>query len=389
MDTEHITVGILSPSPETREQLRIVLGSTKLRSSVVEVEQYCIGSEDPSFQRIVEANPQVIIIDMHAAEAGLLTLQVLHDALPGTWLFVVSESNDAPLIIKTMQAGAREFLLMPLTAAALTEALARYYGERAKIGRIKETGKIYCVTSAKGGAGTTSVAVNLAVAIASARGTKSALLDLGTPVGDVAEYLNLKPRFSIADALNSAAHLDPVLLESYISRSSGVSVMPGYREFHPDPFVPETLGRIFRVFNESYTHTFVDLACSQDYGQMQIAAEYSTSILVVLTPELPALWRTDRLIRLFEKTGGIDRLLLIVNRSSKNREISIREIEKTLGRRVFWSLPNNYPAAIHAVNSGKPLVSFNHSSLASSYFELGQALTGVPLKQKRRTLFGS
>jgi pilus assembly protein CpaE len=388
MSPQQIIIGIISPSAAARENIRNQLKATGSRCSLLEIEEYCIDPQDRPTSRLTEVDAQIVIVDMQMQEAGFSTLRLLHDVLPEAWLFVTASANDPQLIIKTMQAGAREFFPMPVTVEALTQALARFSNEQSRSGRRKESGKIYCITSAKGGAGTTSVAINLAVATASAPSAKTALLDLGTPVGDVAEYLNLKSKFSIADALGSSSRLDPVLLESYMSHSNGISVLPGYREFHPGLLVSDALARIFRVFSETYTHTFVDMACSQDNGQLQVAAEFSTAVLVVLTPELPALWRTDRLIRLFERTGGSDKLLLIVNRGSKNRDIAEKEIEKTLGRTIYWNLPNNYPAAIQAVNSGKPLVSFNHSSLATSFFELGQMLTGISLKAKRRTLFG-
>jgi Flp pilus assembly CpaE family ATPase len=111
-------------------------------------------------------------------------------------------------------------------------------------------------------------------------------------------------------------------------------------------------------------------------------------VVLVFTPELPALWRTQRLIGLFERLGAADKLRLVVNRSAKNHEIGDKEIEKTLGHSIYWRLPNNYPAAIQAINSGKPIVSVNHSNLAASYLQLAETLTGVPLRRKRRGLFG-
>lgn len=388
MSDSKVAVGIVSPSPETREQLRNQLQAAQFACLPVEVDQYCAEPNDYPTRRLVEARPKIIIIDMQIQETALSALRVLHDTLPEAWLFVSSASDDPKLIIETMRAGAREFLPKPVPPSSMAQALARYSAEQQKISRSVLNGKIYCITSAKGGAGTTSVAVNLAVATASARNSKVALIDLGSPVGDIAEYLNLKHKFSVADVITSSTRLDPVLLESYMSNTHGVAVLPGHKEFHPGLQLQDTLARLFQVLAETYTHTFIDMACSQNQEQLKAAAEFSSAILVVLTPELPALWRTERLIRLFEKIGGSDKLCLVINRGSKRREISAKEIEKALGHSLFWSLPNNYPAAIQAVNSGKPLVSINHSGLASSYFELGQALTGLPLTKKRHGLFG-
>ncbi len=103
---------------------------------------------------------------------------------------------------------------------------------------------------------------------------------------------------------------------------------------------------------------------------------------------MPALWRTDRLISLFDKTGSSSKIRLVVNRASKKREISVNEIEKALGHSIFYSLPNNYPAAIESVNSGKPLLASNNSKLAVSYLELGQTLTNLKLIRKKRGFLG-
>jgi Flp pilus assembly CpaE family ATPase len=90
-----------------------------------------------------------------------------------------------------------------------------------------KSGALYCVTSAKGGAGATSVTLNLATALSELPETRVAVLDLNSPVGDAAAYLNLSPRFTASDAMEAAGRLDGVLLESYMSRSNGLAVLPG------------------------------------------------------------------------------------------------------------------------------------------------------------------
>jgi pilus assembly protein CpaE len=388
VNPERTVVGILSPAAETREFLHGQLQAANFAFTQVEGDQYCMEKADRTARRFLEAQPQIILVDMQDPQAALQALRVLHEVLPKTWLFVTSASDDSKLVIETMRAGAREFLPKPVPVSILAQALERYAAERQKAGENRPHGKIYCITAAKGGAGTTSVAVNLAVSLATARSAKVALLDLGSPVGDAAEYLNLKSGFSVSDALASAQRLDPVLLETYMSHTHGVAVLPGLREFRPGLLRPDALARMLGVAAEAYTHTFIDISCSQNPEELEVVTDLSTAVVIVMTPELPALWRTGRLIRLFEKTGGGEKLRLVLNRNSKRHELNSKEIEKTLGRPIYWRLPNNYPAAIGAVNSGKPLVAVNHSSLASAYFGLAQKLAGIPLRQTRRGLFG-
>jgi Flp pilus assembly CpaE family ATPase len=112
----------------------------------------------------------------------------------------------------------------------------------------------------------------------------------------------------------------------------------------------------------------------------------ASAIAVVLTPELPALWRTQRLVRFLEQCGGGDKLRLVINRSRKTDEITDGEIQKTLNHTVFWKLANNYSASIKAINSRTPLVSNNHTVLASSYRSMAYRLTGITPPKKRRKI---
>jgi pilus assembly protein CpaE len=380
-------VGILSPSSEMREFLRSQFYAANIANVNAEGEKYIRDRSDQTARKFAEVRPQIILVDIQDPDEALQSLQILHDLLPETWLFVSSSSNDSQLIIDTMRAGAREFLPHPVTLQSLSQALARYFEEQQKLEKSKPNGKVYCVTAAKGGTGTTSVTINLATSVASSNAAKVALIDLGSPMGDAAEYLNLKAKFTVSDAVAASTRLDPVLLESFMTHSNQVAVLPGIREFPPRSLHMDEIARILRVASETYTHTFVDVLCPHDQEQLESISEISAAVIVVLTPELPALWRTDRLIQLFQKYNKHERLRLVINRNSKRNEISIKEIEKSLGHSIYWSLPNNYPAAIRAVNSGKPLVSVNHSPLASSYIELAEMLTGVPLRRKRSGLF--
>ena len=379
-------VGIISTSKETRALFNAQLLAARFDCFTVEVDRYPTNPDESQAKQLLELKPVIVIVEMQNRETTLATLALIHGALPETWLFVSAPENDPQLIIETMHAGAREFLPRPSTPEKLAQALERYSTVRQKATAAVK-GKVFCLTSAKGGAGTTSVAVNLAAATAGYAGEKVALVDLGVPVGDVAEYLNLKSRYTIADAINSTTRLDAVLLESFMSTKYGVAVLPGSREFHAGLFSYDILSKMFQVMAETYTHTFLDMSCVHDEEQLRAATEFCDTILVILTPELPALWRTDRLIRLFDKNGARNKLRLVINRADKKHEIGTKEIEKALEYSIFHGLPNDYPEAIAAVNSGKPLVLSRKSKLAESYLKLGSALTGLQPAQKKRGFF--
>lgn len=384
MSPSDVRVGILSPSAETREVLRAQLSVPGMATVEVEVDQYCAASGDRPTRRFVETRPDIVIVDMQDPPATLQALQVLHAALPETWLFVCSGASDPQLIIDSMRAGAREYLLKPIPPRSLSQAVGRFVTDRQRHQQKQDAGKIYCVTAVKGGAGATSLAINIAASVAAIPDNRVAIVDLNAPMGDTAAYLNLSPRFTLTDALGSASRLDTVLLESYISRAERLAVLPGPKDFWAETqSSPTSLGSVFDVVIRKYTHVLVDLPSSLEKEHLRLVTDIASAVVVVLTAELPALWRAQRFLTFLATSGNAEKVQLVLNRSQRSDEVSDREIEKTLGHPIYWKLPNNYSASIEAVNSGKPLVAAGDSDLAGSYRQLAHQLTGIPLEKRR------
>lgn len=386
MTTQKLTVGVLSPSAEVRESLSAHVEATQLASIKVVVDEFCAVEDDYATQRFIEAHPDIIFVDIQDQRAGIKSLFTLHGVLPDSWLFACGAPNDPQLIIETMQAGAREFMAKPINARSIALAFGRYVDEKERARTATKTrGKIYAVTSAKGGAGATSVAVNLAMTAAATTKTRAAILDLNSPVGDAASYLNLKPQFSLSDALASTARLDSVLLETFMTKVGNVALLPGPKQLKVSNTSAASLAKLLRVVSGTYNYVFLDLPSSLEQELLQIATDASEAILVVMTPELPAIWRTHRLLSILAGFGCADRLRLILNRDNSRDEITEKEITRALNYPVYFRLPNNYSAAIQSINKGKPIVDVNHSSLATAYRQLTQAITGVAgNKQQRR-----
>jgi pilus assembly protein CpaE len=400
MNLTEVTLGVLATSPEERDLLQSLARVLGLRRLVAEVDEYCAAPGDRATLELVEARPELVIVDMQDPRAGLKALEILHVALPETWILAISAVNDPGLIIEAMRAGAREFLVKPIQPEGLSEALRRYLAEKERVQKKNKSGELYCVTSAKGGAGATSVTLNLATALSELPETRVAVLDLNSPVGDAAAYLNLTPRFTASDAMEAATRLDGVLLESYMSRFNGLAVLPGPKDFRPDlpPGVADPmtgtagLVRLLEVVACTYTHTVIDLTPSLDKELLRLVLDMATRVLVVLTPELPALWRTQRLFGFLQGACDAEKLRVVLNRSQRSDEITDREIEKTLRHPVYSQLPNDYSTCIAAINSGRPLVTANHSELARNYKDLARRLSGIGPPEKRggfRRLFSS
>jgi pilus assembly protein CpaE len=382
-----VKVGIIARDARTTDRLKQDLRTTGLATSVFETHGDVLTSRE-ELDRLKQAAPEVVLIEAVESSTAVQTVSVLNNSLPDPWLLVISKDTDPQLIIEAVRAGAREFLAHPVSAESLAQSFDRYFTERRKQKHSTE-GRLYCVTSAKGGAGATTVAINLATAQAVIPSSRVALIDLMSPLGDVAAYLNLKPEYSFSDALAAGSRLDPVLLETYMTHTSKIAVLPGPGEFRPEEVVDvPAVAKTLEVAREAYTHTVVDLPSSCDEDLLRMCSQMSDGFLIVLTPEVPALWRTHRLLLFLGRICAPEILKVVLNRSHKRDRITPKDIEKTLGHPVFWSLPNDYVTTIESINSGQPLVSFNSTGLARSYVELVQKLGGIDDEPSKKGLLG-
>jgi pilus assembly protein CpaE len=389
-EEKRIKVGIVGSSTDILEVLGTQVSATRLAFVCAEMDQYCKDRKNQSFQTFVEMQPEIVIVDMGGdPNAAIQTLHALRVVLPTACFFVSSNTKDPQMVIDSMQAGAREFLATPFSPRTLSLAFERYVTDKRRLQETKDAGKLYSVTAAKDGCGATCIAINVAISLALNPELRVALVDLHSPVGDITAYLDLKPEYNVSDALKSASRLDASLLESYMTQYEGVDVLAGVNDFTPGQMEDiEELPQVLEVITHSYTHTVIDFSCMVNGKDSQFLIEQSDECLLVLTPDLPALWRADRLLRFLGNFLNSEQPRLVINRSSDTVQIGNEEIEKALNRSVFWELPNNYRAAIAAINSGKPLVSMGSSNLAKNYGELACQLSGLPTSEEPGKLFG-
>jgi pilus assembly protein CpaE len=382
-----VKVGIIAQDVKTLDRLKQDLRTTGQATSVFEGSGDVLTSRQ-ELERLKQTVPEIVLVQATEPSTAVQTVNLLNRSLSDPWLLVVSKDTDAQFIIETVRAGAREFLADPVSAKELAQSFDRYFTERRKQSHAPQ-GKLYCVTSAKGGAGATTVAINLATAQAGIPSSRVALIDLMNPLGDVAAYLNLKPEYSFSDVLGAGARLDPVLLETYMTHAGKIAVLPGPGEYRPAEAVDvQAVAKTLDLAREAYTHTVVDLPSSCDEDLLRMCSQMSDGFLIVLTPEIHALWRTHRLLLFLGHICAPEILKVVLNRSHKRDRITSNHIENTLGHPVVCSLPNDYGTAIESVNAGKPLVSFNSTRLARSYVKLAHRLAGVSAEPLKSGLLG-
>jgi pilus assembly protein CpaE len=388
-----ISVATIALLKERANELREKIAKTGMAIVATEVSDFCNATTDWSTRQLVDSDPEIIVIDIGETDAALNTLQVVNTALPNARLLVISSITDPQLIIELMRAGVREFLPSPLTQDSLTQAFNRYIAEKVRTHRHTQTrakrGKVYCIMSAKHGSGATTVAVNLAGIIASRSGLRTALIDLDRPLGDAAAYLNVKPNFTVTDALAAGPRLDSVLLESYMQGSHGFHILPGFSEHTADAsLASDKLSHLMEVAQTTFDHTIVDLPTNLEEEQIKVITRHAAVSLVVLTPELPSIWRTERLLTYLTGLHAGENIRIVLNRSSRSDEIADADIERLLRMSLYCKLPNEYVACIKAINSGMLLDISNTRQIGKALTALATDIAGLPGIEQRRGLLG-
>jgi len=384
-----ITVGIITTQKTAAEALRAQITQTGMATVVAQVSEDSAAKNWSS--RVTDAEPQLLIVDIGDFATPLPSLQQLHTAAPNSRLLVISSNTEPQLMIELMRVGVREFLPSPVSEKALIQAFERYNSDRALTTQVKRVkrGKIYCIASAKHGSGATTVAINLAGTIADRSKRRTALIDLDRPLGDVAAYLNVKPSFTVSDALAAGQRLDSVLLESYMQPRHGFHMLAGFPEHCADASMSaEKLAHLLEVAQTTFDYTIVDLPTNLDEDQVKVLARSSSTILVVLTPELPAIWRTERLLTYLAKLDASAKVRIVLNRATRSDDITDVDIERLLRTPLYCKLPNEYGACIRAINSGALLGSSNCRYLSKAIESLATDLAGLPQIEARRSLFG-
>src|ERR1700685_4128666 len=174
-----LSVIIVAADNEQRAVLQVLVDGTSVARAVYPHASFPVAAPDPLIRRIQTAKADVVLVDIPADNAilALRAIELLHTELPGMALFAIGSISQPQVIVGAMRAGAREFIERPTTTTDLLEAFVRLTAAQRKVNREGTSGKVFTVVNAKGGCGSTTIAVNLPLALQSAHGN-TALVDL-------------------------------------------------------------------------------------------------------------------------------------------------------------------------------------------------------------------
>ncbi len=371
-------VAIVDPSDSTREPLRNLL----LGIDTVWLEAEC--SRYEFFWDVVQqSNPDLAIVALDAdPNRALQLIQYLVAEMQQMPILAVSSRTDGQFILQVLRSGAKEFLTQPLVLEELLSAMTRV--RKAGTGSDPNMpgiggreSLVIAVAGSRGGVGTTSLAVNIGCSLAQEQ-NNVALVDLDLALGDADVSLDLMPDYTLADVAMNIDRLDMTFLRRSLSKhSTGLCLLPHPVQLDDVSMIQEEhLQRVIGLLRAAYSHVILDLSKSflpTDFTAMKFA----DIILLVAQLELTSLRNVVRLmLSLTNAENMADKVRIVLNRvGADSQEITLKKAEETIGRPVFWQVPNDSKNMINSRNEGKPLVQYApRSNLCKSIQTLATAL---------------
>ncbi|MSQ95615.1 MAG: response regulator [Gemmataceae bacterium] len=392
-------IAIVDPSDATREPLRnLLLG----------VESVWLEAECSRYEFFIDVARQscpdcvVIALDADHHKALKLIGQLTLES-PNMPILAVSSRGDGQSILGALRSGAKEFLTAPVVLEELMLALQRLRTNRATSngdintnvnGNSRGESLVVSIVGSKGGVGCTSVAINLGCAMAQDARYNVALVDLDLALGDADVVLDLIPDYTLADVAMNVDRLDMQFLRrSLCKHESGLSLLPHPVQMEDISLIhDEHLGRVIGLLRASYSHLIFDL--SKRFVPTDLTAmRMSDVILVVAQLELTSLRNVVRMLHTMDKEEGLgEKVKVVMNRvGSDESDITLEKAQETIGKPIYWQLPNEYKAMLGARNAGQPLMTHAPKSRVHlSLVGLANALCGKsaePAKKERRSFF--
>ena len=408
--SELIRVVIVDDIAETREHL------TKLLSIESDIEVVgAASSGEEAVDLTGKLQPDILLMDINMPGMdGIATTERVSATFPATSIIMMSVQGEADYLRRSMLAGAREFLVKPFSSDELTASIRQVHvREKQKRGRMvmpaqagqagaageKKDGKIVTLFAPKGGVGRTTLAVNLAVAMAGEQRQAVTLVDGSFQFGDVGVLLNLNPKNkSIIDVVADPSATDEDLVDTtLINHSTGIKVLLA----PPSPEMAEliTVDQIRRMMGRlRATNDFTVVDLWPHFNDVSLALlDMSDVILTILTLEITNIKNIRLFLEVADQLGYGDRLKLVLNRADSAFGIRVADVENSVGRKIDHQVVSDGRTVVYALNRGVPFVwSNSQAPVSEDILKISRALVsgeGSPEREEeqepaKKSLFG-
>ena len=364
-------------------------------------QEYITTEKRPQFPpMMMEVAGCVALIDCDIdPERALQTMERLQQAFPQNLnLVAVSSKTDPEFLVRAMRAGCRDFLNQPFDLELLKAALKRFQmGNAVPALGARGVGRVISLFGVKGGVGTTTLAVHLAIHLVRKNHKKVLLIDHKHELGHVALHLGMKESvYHFDELVRNVDRLDPELVQGFVSRhTSGLEVIlsPDSCSARREP-EPEAIARVMDYLRTRYDFILLDSSL-QSASQLTSLISASDEVALICTPDVVGLRDLVRRIEHMSLvTAFTSKLRVVINRSTSDDAVSISDIESSVRYPIAVAVPNNYADLTQAMNAGEPISPQKRGAFTHAISQWANRLLGqqVPSRTtapevKKRFLF--
>lgn len=341
--------------------------------------------------RLRQIQPEVVFIDLSSEpESALELIRALVAAHPLVQVIGLHHRNEASILLPSLRAGACDFLYSPFETGTQREAAARLKRlNHAEHRGGQEFGRVAIFTSAKPGAGASTLAMQTAFALRRITGQRVLLADLDVMAGAIGFTLKLNASYSLLDALEQSDTLDPAAWAALTASAGGVDVLAAPEAATSDVVEPSRLHEVVEYSRLLYDWVVIDLPAVFHRLSLFLLSEADQSFLVS-TPDLPSLHLGRRAVGLLTQLGfERDRYQMLVNRFGKRDNIAVPDMEQIFGCRVKMTFPNDYYGLHRAITRAESVPP--DTELGRAIEKLSSWIVGVagqPQRQKPALIDG-
>lgn len=367
MEKEKTSVLVVDDIANTREDIKRLL---YFEEDIVVVGE--AGDGEEALRQVQELKPDVVLMDINMPGMdGIMATEAIFNSVPETAIIIISIQGEPEYLKKAMAAGARDYLVKPLSSNELSETIRRVsktYKTRAvraaavsasetKAEPVLPANRIIVVFSSKGGVGKTTLSCNLAVCLAQESRKNVALVDLNLQGGDVSVMLNLSPRGTISDLVKEEEKIEYSLVNSFMApHMSGLKILPA--PLRPEEADVITSGHIVEILTLLKNHyDFIIVDTTPLFNDLTLSAmEMADDILLTFTRDLAAIKHVATDMEILDTLAMSDKVKLVLNQATLDYGIKINELEKRLNRSPAAMLPYDEKTVLSSVNKGHPFV---------------------------------
>lgn len=362
------TLLIASSDDQVRDLVRDSVANTPNARIVAEYPEVSANLYIRVLQDVERHPDSALFLDISADPVnGIKALEKLKQAVPDLYVIVCDYSEDGESILLTIRSGANDYLTMPLKRSDLRDALTRLErAPRRAIAGGSQLGRIYSFIGAKGGVGTTALAVNFATILAQ-RKKQTVMLDVNWTANDVAMQLGAAPQYTLLEVGENLDRMDQSLFEGFVTRDPSGFLLVGPPDSleQPRSLFSDSMLREFTTFLvEKYDAIVMDAGCDLSNDLTLAALQVSTTVFIVTTQEFPSIRNAQRYLGYLMRMGFTqDQVKVVINKYQKkggSQIASLEQVTQTLNQPVFYGIPES-SSVLASINRARPLVTDRQS----------------------------